>query len=304
MKRKAVLDLGTNTFHLLIADISEDSLEFLYQETIAVKLGERGINQGLITNEAFERGINAIELFSEKINRYKPGEIFAVGTAALRNAVNGEAFVKEVKRRTGIEIRIIDGSFEAELIYEGVKRAVKLDKNPVLILDIGGGSIELILADNEKLIWKNSYPLGAAKLMDKFHKHDPISEEEIKTVYQYLDEHLEGLKQVCIPHKPEMLIGSAGAFETFAALTIEHFQLPSNLLGQAEFSFDLSQFEQIGKDIIGSTHVERAANPLIIPVRVDMIVMAAVVTNYILQNLNISQLKLSVYALKEGLLFS
>lgn len=302
MQKRAVLDLGTNTFHLLIAEISESTINFLYQETIAVKLGEGGINQGIITDEAFERGMNAIDRFAERINRYKVNEIRAAGTAALRSAVNGAAFIEEVKRRTGIAVKLIDGGLEAELIYEGVKQAVKLGKEPVLIMDIGGGSTEFILADENAVFWKKSYPLGAAKLMDKFHKHDPISEEEVGTIHQHLDEHLTELKQICHRYKPQVLIGSAGAFETFAALTVHHFQLAEELLKQPEFSFKMDQFAYISSEIVKSRHKERAANPLIVSVRVDMIVTATVITDYIIKQFNIPQLKLSAYALKEGLM--
>src|SRR5690606_19125134 len=107
MQKRAVLDLGTNTFHLLIAEVSENTMDFLYQETIAVKLGEGGINQGIITDTAFKRGIQAIEQFAEKINRYEVIEIRTAGTAALRSAVNGGTFIEEVKRRTGIAVKLV-----------------------------------------------------------------------------------------------------------------------------------------------------------------------------------------------------
>src|SRR5688572_14741017 len=112
--RVAVVDLGTNTFHLLIADVSENFIEeIVYSRQLHVKLGEGGITTGLITDAAFRRGIDALEEFNQIISRYNTQEVRAVGTAALRAAKNGNDFIAEVKERTGIQIEIISGDREA-----------------------------------------------------------------------------------------------------------------------------------------------------------------------------------------------
>lgn len=300
--RVAVIDLGTNTFHLLIAETASRTT-IIYQETIAVKLGEGGINAGIITDAAFLRGIEALKKFSNQIKKYQPEEIRTAGTAALRSASNGEDFIKTVYQETGIKISIIEGDTEARLIYQGVKYAVNMKHEPLLIMDIGGGSVEFILCNCDEIFWKESYPLGAAKLMEKFHHHDPISEEEVNAIYQHLDAQLSTLKQACLHYQPSTLIGSAGAFETFAALVVSRFGLQHDLLNQTEFTFNLSHFKEISNELLLSTHAWRASNPGIVPVRVDMIVVSSVITNYILETFNIPGLKLSAYALKEGMLF-
>ena len=302
--RKAVLDLGTNTFHLLIADVSASGIRILFQDTIAVKIGEGGINKGFIAEEAFARGVSVVKDFARILLKHSVAEVKAAGTAALRTASNGPEFIDRVKRETGITIEIIDGDSEARLIYEGVKHGVRLSEERVLIMDIGGGSVEFIICNREGIFWKKSYPLGAAKLMDLFHHNDPISIDEVEQIHRHLDENLQELKKVSEHFKPLTLIGSAGSFETFATLVVRKFHLPQELLQASEFTFDLNQLREVSREILTSTHDERAASPDIIPVRVDMIVVATVLTEYILKSLNFSKMKLSTYALKEGLLYA
>ena len=167
MKRIAVIDLGTNTFHLLITETGDTIVPGnICKETIPVKLGEGGINQRLINPEAFQRGIRAIERFAELISLHQVSDIKAMATAAIRSASNGHDFISAIKDRTGIEVEVIDGDKEAGLIYAGVREAVHLSAETSLIMDIGGGSVEFILCNAEKVFWKKSYPMGAAKMMD------------------------------------------------------------------------------------------------------------------------------------------
>ncbi|MEO8795013.1 MAG: exopolyphosphatase, partial [Daejeonella sp.] len=120
--------------------------------------------------------------FKSVIDSYKIKNFKAVATAAVRTAANGKDFVADVKSETGIEIETVTGDKEAALIFEGVKQAVKLGAETCLIMDIGGGSVEFILASTNGIIWKKSYPIGAAKLMALFHHSDPISPEEITQI--------------------------------------------------------------------------------------------------------------------------
>ncbi len=303
MKRRlAVLDLGTNTFHLVIADVADDKIvREILAEKRDVKLGEGGITKGLITDTAFERGMEALHFFKSRITEANATEVYAAGTAALRNASNGPDFVSRAKQETGIDIKLIDGTREAELIYNGVKRAVDLSE-PALIMDIGGGSVEFIFCDKHEIFHKKSYPLGAALLRPLFHHSDPVSDADILAIHQYLDEQLTDLKINGYIFKPQLLIGSAGAFETYADLVIKKFNLPPRT-GKTNFIFNSDQFHSVIHDIIKSSHAERSANELIIPIRVDMIVVSAIVTSYIITELQIPEIAMSAYSLKEGLMF-
>ncbi len=302
--RIAIIDLGTNTFHLLIADVAKGrSADIVLKETIPVKLGEGGMTNGRITNEALERGFSAMQNFNILIKQYQVNEIKALATAALRTASNGAYFIKQVKLETAIEIELIDGNREAELIYKGVREAVKLSQETALIMDIGGGSVEFILCNASQLLWKKSYPIGAAKLMELFHHSDPISKEDVYAIHHHLQNTLTELTEQCRLFNPLVLIGSAGAFETFANLVSHQFNLPKDLLNEPEFIFNKDQFMIVADQLLKSTHQQRLASPQIVPVRVDMIVVATILTLYVINLLKMDQIKLSTYALKEGILF-
>jgi len=298
----AVMDLGTNTFHLLIARGYATNPEELYHTTVPVRLGEGGINNGIIQPAAYKRGVDTMVQFNERIREFKAEHVSAIATSALRSATNGEDFIDEVKAKTGIEIETITGDREAEYIYEGVKAGNCLSKQNSLILDIGGGSVEFILGNDEQIIWKQSFEIGAARMLDKFHKIDPIPEASILEMNNYLEQTLpsffDGIKNIEIAN----IIGSSGAFETFAEV-IElqkgnEFELKKN----RKYKFDPLEFINITDWLIASSHQDRESTKGIIPIRVDMIVSASLITRFVMKKLNVSEVVMSTYSLKEGVL--
>jgi exopolyphosphatase / guanosine-5'-triphosphate,3'-diphosphate pyrophosphatase len=300
MSSIAIIDLGTNTFHLLIAEINENRPKVIFQETIAVKLGEGGMKDGMINTLAFDRGVSAIRQFKTSIDHHGVFQIKAFATSALRSASNSKNFTGKIVKETGINIEIIDGNREAELIFYGVRAAINMKDQSSLIMDIGGGSVEFIICDQDQIFWKKSFDIGAARLMDQFHKSDPISELNISEIHSYLNSVLTDLNTQLSIQKPKQLIGSAGAFETFASMLSPDFK---SGFEKPEFNIDLGKFEKISKFIIGSNHEERAVTAGIPTVRVDMIVVATLLTNYVLSLHEFKTLKLSTYSLKEGVLF-
>ncbi|WP_406825932.1 exopolyphosphatase [Pedobacter sp. KACC 23697] len=301
--RVAVIDLGTNTFHLLIAEIAGNQPEILYKTNVPVKLGEGRINDNIIIPAAFERGIVCLKDFSQTILDYQVDVVRAAATSAVRSAANGKDFVDAANKRTGISIEAISGEKEAQLIYQGVKLSGAIQELS-LIMDIGGGSVEFMLCDTEKLIWKKSYNIGAARLMQQFFKSDPLSDADKHDILFHIQEQMSDLFEICEKYRPQILIGSAGAFETFAELvTRKHHQsIALEQLKTYEFNYD--DYNDIALKLINSTHQQRVEMPGIIPLRVDMIVMAALITNYILGRVKINRLMLSTYDLKMGVLAS
>lgn len=129
----AVMDLGTNTFHLMIASVANGTFTEIARDHEAVKLGEGGINKGFIQQSAFDRGVKTMERFSDQIKQHHIQKVQAIATSALRSASNGQQFIDTVKERTGISIDIIDGIKEATYIYQGVKASGALPANNSLI---------------------------------------------------------------------------------------------------------------------------------------------------------------------------
>lgn len=297
--RIAAIDLGTNTFHLIIAEQNANELQIVYKTNQPVKLGEDITKDNCIIPVAFERGINCLKEFKNSLLIHDVTIVKATATSAVRSASNGQKFVDAVKQATDIDIEIIDGDEEAELIYEGVKLSGVITGKS-LIMDIGGGSTEFILCDEENLIWKKSYNIGAARLMQKFFKTDPISKTEIDQINEHIASELKALKVIVEEYQPKTLIGSAGAFETFASM----INPSMNIAETSTADIYLKDYLSLSNKLISSTHAEREAMPNLIPLRVDMIVMASLLTNYVVQTFELTEIKLSTYDLKMGVLQS
>jgi exopolyphosphatase/guanosine-5'-triphosphate,3'-diphosphate pyrophosphatase len=304
--RIAVIDLGTNTFNLLIVDIGEDQgYKILYNNKLPVKLGKSGIDKKEIRPDAITRGLNALERHLQTIGEYQVEKTYAFATSAIRSARNGDQFVKLAKQRCGIDVEIINGEREAELIYYGVKQAVKLTEEKVLILDIGGGSNEFIIADKNTIFWKKSYPLGVARLLSKFKPSDPISIEEIEFISNYLEERLSDLFEEFKKHKVTTLIGASGSFETIAAMIRAddpNFESGTSLSPESSL-IDLTDFENLYQKLINSTLKERKQMKGLESMRLEMIVVATLVVKFILQKLKLREMIQSNFALKEGVVY-
>lgn len=301
-KRIAVMDLGTNTFHLLIAEKAGNGFKEILHLTEPVKLGEGGMKDNLIKAEAFERGVKTLEIFAEKIRVNEASEIRAVATSAIRSTKNGLDFINEVKSKTNIEIEVIDGLTEAGLIYKGVKSSGILSAEKSLILDIGGGSVEFILCDEQEIYWKHSFEIGAQRLRQLFHQVDPMTEENISHLRNYLEEQLQLLFLSVKKHEVQQLIGSAGSFETYAEMIEVEQGKPFDIKKTTTYSFQIPDFNSVANWLQHSSHEERLRKKGIIPLRVDMIVVASLITVFIMQKLKIPKLSMTSYSLKEGVL--
>lgn len=298
----AVLDLGTNTFNLLIAQWQNNALQVIENQKIAVKIGKGGIHKNQITEDAAERALNAIKHHKATIDKYNVEKVFAIGTSAFRTAANSSQIAQNISKQTGINIEIISGDREAELIYLGVKQTLYIDNDNFLIVDIGGGSNELILANSHKTIWKESFPLGMARLIERFQFSDPIKEAEIAQLNSYFDETMKSFSEILKKHEVKHLAGAEGAFESFINITKANNlgKLPSNDLTNKAIKIDVSQFYKIQQILQKSTLSERLSLPGLEPFRAEMIVPAGIFINYIVEKTKSQAISISPFSLKEG----
>ncbi len=296
----AILDFGTNTFNLLIAKRLERDFEILHSSKQPVKLGRGGIQINRITPDAFERGFVAIQNHMETIQKFGVSEIRAFATSAIRNASNGKQFVGEVEQRFGFRVRVIPGDREAELIYKGVRRAINITEQKVMILDIGGGSNEFIVCNHEGIIWKQSFELGMARILELFDLSDPITHEEIQALESYFKQELQPLLEVVRKEKLPILIGASGSFDTFYSL-IRHRTGGADD-GKHGRELSLSDYMKLHRALTQSTLGERRAMPGMEPVRVEMIVAATIFVSFVIRECHIKHLFHSEFALKEGVI--
>jgi len=267
-----------------------------------VKLGEGGINKDLIQSAAFERGILAMQKFNELLIKHHVNHVRAIATSALRNAANAQDFINQVQAKTGIEIEIIDGDKEAGFGYKGVKAAGRLTNKNSLIVDIGGGSVEFIIGNNEGIKWKQSFEIGIARLMDKFHKTDPIPTASVNELNSYLKDNLHPLFTALSNYCPENIIGSSGPFETFAELIELEKGNEFDLKVTKLYNFNINELLHVMDKLILSSHEQRLNTKGIIPVRIDMIVSASLVTRFVIEKSGIKNVVMCSSSLKEGVL--
>ena len=303
--RVAVIDLGTNTFHLLIAEGEPGGqLATLHRETFVAKIGQGGISQGLITEEAFARTLSALEGFRQRIDGFAvpPESVFATATSAIRNARNGEALVAAIAQRTGIAVRVISGDEEAQYIYYGVRSAVPLGTDTSLVMDIGGGSVEFILANAGKIYWKRSFEIGAQRLLDRYLTTDPISPTAVRRLHDSLEETLIPLTNAVHQYQPVALVGASGAFETLCAIDAQKRGRPLDVATLVESTLELLSFQSILQQLLTNDRAGRLAIPGMLPMRVDMIVVAGCLLDFVLRKYDLRHIRVSGYALKEGVL--
>jgi len=297
----AIIDMGTNTFHLLIAEKQADRLKYIYRERVPVKIGMGGINQGIITEEAFERALQSMQLFKQTLDEFEVKNVMAFGTSALRNAHNGEALAEKITALTGIDIQIISGMQEAEYIFMGARQAINMGDEMNLVMDIGGGSVEFIIGNNAGIQWKQSFEVGGQRLLEKFHKTDPISIEERTKLHAYFDEKLGALIEALNQYQPEVLIGSSGTFDTLSDIYCKRMGIDKNF-DDPETPLSVEGFYEIFEELIHKNREERLRIPGMIAMRVDMIVVACCQIDWLLKKYPMQRVRVSTYALKEGAL--
>lgn len=299
----AVIDLGTNTFNLLIAEVNSiNHYRILYSTKAAVQLGKGGITKKIITPDAIDRGVATIGSYLQRISTYNVDKVYAYATSAVRSAKNGNEFTDRIKNEFNLDINVISGEKEAELTYYGVKLGVNLKEEISLIMDIGGGSTEFIICNKYQIFWKKSFEVGAARVLEAFQPSDPITPQEVKNIEAYFNQELEELFQAIDQYKATTLIGSSGSFDTFAEVIAHKFYEPSIVEGITEYSFNMADYYNIHEQLINTTREERLNTKGLLPMRVDMIVIASIFTNFILTKGGFSNMRLSAYSLKEGVL--
>jgi exopolyphosphatase/guanosine-5'-triphosphate,3'-diphosphate pyrophosphatase len=297
--RTAIIDLGTNTFNLLIADVNGNAVDFVYKAKMPSKLGENGINRSYIHEDAFIRGINIIREYKKIIKKHGVNQIQAIATSAVRSATNGPEFIQEILNETGISVQIISGEKEAELIFNGVSNSV--DEDSYLILDIGGGSTEFILVENNQIKLLKSFQLGMARLMERFSPSEPITNEEIWKIESFLKHELKDFFEEIKSYRIRTLVGSSGSFDTILSMTAHQFYKSGHFKKNLSSTIEKEHFNYLYKVIIQTNLVERREIPGMDLVRVEMMVLAMIFTNFVMQELGINKLVQSRYALKEGI---
>ncbi len=297
-----VIDLGTNTFNLVVGSAQGNNIHLQHTASVAVGLGKGGIESGLIQPDAFERGIAAMKQLTLEAQAAGASKLKAVGTSALRNAANALSFVEEVYRATGVTIQIIDGLQEAQLIWEGVRLSGALNSTNSLLIDIGGGSVEFIIGNERQLQNAISLEIGMARLNTLFPLEDPVSPAQLADIDTWLREKLEPAVDLLKRYPVQQFCGSAGSFDTLSELHAHLHLQQSSWKNASSYLLQRSDFDELYELLLLADRTTRASMPGMAPIRVDMIVYAVILIRLLADKLKCSEISCSKYSLREGLL--
>lgn len=297
---RAIIDLGTNTFQLLIAekDTMHGKMKVLYEDHRPVGLGKGAMETGLLQLDAMARALEALERFLWHAQDKGCVSIQGIGTSILRNARNAGAFIELVETQLEIPIQVISGIQEADYIFQGIRHSLPDSWNEVsLVMDIGGGSVEFILFQNQTILFKTSLELGGLKLQSLFNHEGEYHASISKDLDAYIQAGLITLYEACEEHCPVHLIGAAGAFETLADI-----QLAQGHLTQLEKAnpLNLAAFFDLMDQMAQLTMTERQAIPGMKAFRASMLPYANHLIAQVLGKTSIKELWMSMYSLKEG----
>ncbi len=299
--RIAVIDCGTNTFNLLIGDKTEKGFQTVFADKISVKIGKGGIHNALMTSDAMDRAYLALETHKEKIEHYNADKIRVIATSAFRSASNAHELTDRVKSELNLDIEIISGEQEAKFIYQGVMQSGALDAEDSLIMDVGGGSCEFIIANKERAGAFFSFDTGVSRLIEMFKPSDPIQPEQIDEMYNYISSVIQPLLAASQNYEIHHLVGSSGTFDTFADMIF--FETGHQLKQELTLSYDLNDFFEIYYTIIHSTLQQRLQMNGMARFRAEMIVASVIHVKVITDYFHFRNIKSSAYSLKEGVLF-
>jgi exopolyphosphatase/guanosine-5'-triphosphate,3'-diphosphate pyrophosphatase len=295
------MDLGTNSFHLLVADAHPDGhIDPLVREKEMLRLGDVVSRYGAIPPTAADQAVATVRRFRLLADAAGAQEVQARATSAIRRADNGDELVDRIETETGVVVDVISGLEEARLIFGAVRAAVVLDPAPALCFDLGGGSLEVMVGDSGGLAWATSVPLGVARLTAAFVHSDPLSKSDRRALRAHIVEVLEPVVRTVAEREPKMLVGSSGTLENLAAMVLaRRDEEPPPSLNQLTVGRD--ELLDLHKELLAAKESERLRVDGLDARRVDLIVAGSMFLNTALELFDFDAITISEWALREGI---
>lgn len=299
-RRIAAIDFGTNTARLLIADLFDDGhFEQIALQRTIVRLGGGFSRETGLSTDAIQRAEACLREFSALIKRHGADTIRAVGTSAVRDAVNGPDFVERMADETGIRLGVIDGLTEGRLTLNGVMAGLDQEPTDLLLFDVGGGSTEYTVARNASPIFVHSLPLGVVRLTEG--KADPAA--MVDKINRELDQVQYKLTDAGVALEPgTVLVGTAGTATTLAAISLEMATYDYRKVNNHHLT--LQEIQRIYELLLPLAPEGRLAVPGLEKGREDLIIAGSLITLLTLQRFGFTSMKVSDFGLLEGLVVS
>ncbi len=294
--RLGVLDIGSNTVHLQVVDAHPGARPNpTTNQKVELRLHEYIDKSGVITEEGITLLNSAIDDAVAHAKEFKTEEILAFATSAIRDAKNGKSILDEISEKHGIELQVLSGEEEAAITFLAVRRWLGWSSGRLLVLDIGGGSLEIAVGDDEAPELAASLPLGASRLTRDFLSGDPFKEKDIKELELHVREGMkEAVAKELVEHGADHFIATSKTFRTLARLGSHWFEDNPKYL-------KLNSLEKIVSKLSEMTNKQRAELPSVSESRAKQILSGAIVARSAMNRLEITQLEICPWALREGI---
>ena len=300
--RVSVFDIGTNSIHMLVAEIQPDlTIRILDREKDTTRLGDGSFEKRRLKKSSMQRALSVITQFHKNAKKLHVKRTIGVATSAVRDAKNGKEFIHEVYRRTGIRIRIVSGDEEGRLIELAARSNMDVKGKKTLVIDIGGGSMELIVGDGKKHYFLKSFPMGVARLTDHFLSKDPPSGKQLKKLEKHLEKILKEPVRTIRKWKLSTVIGTAGTMINLGSMAYENeYSRPLKIVHHSVLH--RKQLERVHEELIGLSLKKRLNYPGLDSKRADIILAGSVLVRTLMRLLGIERITISKQGIREGLI--
>ena len=295
------IDIGTNSMRLLIADYENKIIKNRKKYINTTRIGQGVDQEGYITEEALERNLKALKEFADKCVEENCEKVYCMGTSALRDSKNGKEFVDRAKELTNIDVKIICGEEESNLGFLGVLEGAGGDKSKdILVLDIGGGSTEFIVGNEEGIKFCKSENVGALRMTEKFITTDPISDEEFNNMSMFIEDTISSTIDKIKDINISKLVGIGGAITSLSAM---NQQLEVYSMEKVHNSVvSKKDLEKILQNLKKMTLSDKKTIKGLQPKRADIITAGVKILHIIMEKLEIEEIMISEYDNLEGLI--
>jgi exopolyphosphatase/guanosine-5'-triphosphate,3'-diphosphate pyrophosphatase len=299
--RLAAIDIGTNSVHMIVVRVRPDfSFEIIDREKEMVRLGAGGLDGKKLTPEAMNAALQALSKFARLAQSHQVDEILAVATSATREAENGGAFLRAIERKTGIRARLITGTEEARLIHLAAVYGVDTPK-PAVVIDIGGGSVEITLGSGREVEFARSFKIGVIRLTERFVDSDPISSRDERKMSEFIGEQVDRYIEHIVENGFDRVIGTSGTILSLGivATAMDRGTVPQEV---RNLRVPAKSLRKLRKTAVEMDLEERLHLPGLDPRRADLMVAGGILLDRLLKRLKAEEITLCDLALREGVL--
>src|SRR5947209_3655024 len=296
---RAAIDIGSNTIHIVVARCKPDDLDIVADEVELVRIGESVNANGEISPEKRDAAIATLRQYKELAEKHRAEQVLVVATEAIRKASNSDEFLADVRKETGLEVQLISGDVEATLTFYGAtyeKAKEPGGASQLAVMDLGGGSLELVTSKNGQISWRTSIPIGSGLLHDRYLSSNPPTDDDLSVAHTFLRTYLQGMR---IKQQPSTLIVTGGSATSLLLLAQQAFNLDQS---SSRLTYDdLVRCEGLLGALPAEEIAQRYEQPLGRP---RIFPAGAFIIREVMSRLNLNEITISPHGIREGVLLA